>query len=101
MAPPTSNTPSCGSVTYFAATAVSVVATTGDAGASSVAEAVGNPGGVGKLLPPAAAPIIAASAAGLIMAYGLGIIAGGHIKAGFGGAWLGVEPFAAAAAAAN
>ena len=45
--------------------------------------------------------IIAASAAGLIMAYGLGVIAGGHIKAGFGGAWLGVEPFAAAAAAAN
>ena len=99
MAPPTSNTLSCGSLAY--ATAVSVVATTGDAGASSVAEAVGNPGGVGKLPPPAAAPIIAASAAGLIMAYGLGIIAGGHIKAGFGGAWLGVEPFAAAAAAAN
>lgn len=94
MAPPTSNTLSCGSLAY--ATAVSVVATTGDAGASSVAEAVGNPGGVGK-----SPPIIAASAAGLIMAYGLGIIAGGHIKAGFGGAWLGVEPFAAAAAAAN
>ena len=52
--------------------------------------------------PPAADPIIAAIAAGLNMAYGFGIIAGGgHIMAGFGGAWLEVEPLAAAAAAAK